>query len=62
MVGVAWTSVRDRSYEIDYSDNNWKTFITSETLLGGGGPMVWIDPSDGTLIHKRQYRVQIVAQ
>ncbi len=62
VVGVAWTSVRDRSYEIDYSDNNWKTFITSETLLGGGGPMVWIDPSDGTLIHKRQYRVQIVAQ
>ena len=62
VVGVAWTSVRDRSYEIDYSDNNWKTFITSETLLGGGGPMVWIDPSDGTLIHKRQYRVQVVAQ
>ena len=62
VVGVAWASVRDRSYEIDYSDNNWKTFITSETLLGGGGPMVWIDPSDGTLIHKRQYRVQVVAQ
>ena len=60
--GVSWTSVRDRSYEIDYSDNNWKTFITSETLLGGGGPMVWIDPSDGNLIHQRQYRVQIVTQ
>ena len=62
VVGVSWKSVRDRSYEIDYSDNNWKTFVTSETLLGGGGPMVWIDPSDGTLIHKRQYRVQIVTQ
>ena len=32
VVGVAWTSVRDRSYEIDYSDNNWKTFI----ILNGG--------------------------
>jgi len=62
VVGVSWKSVRDRSYEIDYSDNNWKTFVTSETLLGGGGPMVWIDPSDGNLIHKRQYRVQIVTQ
>ena len=62
VVGVSWKSVRDRSYEIDYSDNNWKTFITSETLLGGGGPMVWIDPSDGNLIHKRQYRIQVVTQ
>ena len=62
VVGVSWKSVRDRAYEIDYSDNNWKTFVTSETLLGGGGPMVWIDPSDGNLIHKRQYRIQVVTQ
>jgi len=62
VVGVSWPSVSDRSYEIEYSDNNWKTFETSETLLGSGGQMVWVDPSAGNVIHKRQYRVQAINQ
>lgn len=62
VVGVSWISVSGRSYEIEFSDNNWSTFVTSETLSGSGGQMVWIDPNDGNLIHKRQYRVQVVTQ
>ncbi len=62
VLGVSWTSVSDRSYEIEYSDDNWKTFVTSETLLGSGGQMVWVDPSAGNVIHKRQYRVQAINQ
>jgi chitodextrinase len=62
VVGVAWIGVSNRSYEIEYSDDNWKTFITSEVLVGRSEQMVWIDPSESNVIHKRQYRIQVVQQ
>jgi len=62
VIGVAWIGVSNRSYEIEYSDDNWKTFITSELLVGRGEQMVWIDPTEGNILHKRQYRVQVLQQ
>ena len=62
VIGVSWIGVSNRSYEIEYSDDNWKTFITSDALIGSGEEMVWIDPSESNVIHKRQYRIQVVQQ
>ena len=62
VVGVAWFGVNNRSYEIEYSDDNWKTYVTSEVLFGRGEQIVWVDPSNSNLLHKRQYRVLVTQE
>jgi hypothetical protein len=59
-VGVSWNSVSGRIYQIEYSDDNWKTFMSSEPLVATGEQMNWIDQSAGNIMHKRQYRILIL--
>jgi chitodextrinase len=62
VIGVSWFGKSNRTYEIEYSDDNWKTFVTSDPLIGRGEEMVWVDPTEGNLLHKRQYRILVLQQ
>lgn len=61
VMGVAWKSRQDRSYQIEYSDDNWRTLLKSEILQGEGGTMLWVDPSAKDVRHNRQYRINVVS-
>ncbi len=57
VIGVAWKSVEDRSYAVEYSDDDWKTFETSEVIEGTGEELVWLDADSRDVVGNRQYRV-----
>jgi hypothetical protein len=59
-LGVTWKSQQDRSYRIEYTDDNWSSSASSETLSGNGDTLVWIDPTTGDVQHNRQYRIVVV--
>lgn len=60
VLGVTWKSRQDRSYRIEYSDDNWRSSEVSEVLVGNGGQMVWVDSSARDVRHNRQYRITVV--
>ncbi|MGZ0706949.1 hypothetical protein ACWPKO_01260 [Coraliomargarita sp. W4R53] len=60
VLGVTWKSQLDRSYRIEYTDNNWASFSLSDLLDGNGETIVWVDPTANDVLHNRQYRIVIV--
>jgi hypothetical protein len=59
-LGVTWKSQLDRSYRIEYSDDNWVSSALSESLVGDGSMLVWVDPAARDVQHNRQYRILVV--
>ncbi len=60
VLGVTWKSRQDRSYRIEYTDDNWSSSASSEVLVGNGDTIIWVDPAARDVSHNRQYRIVVV--
>ncbi|WP_269523439.1 hypothetical protein [Coraliomargarita parva] len=59
VIGVSWSSQSGKNYEIEYSDDGWVTYASSETLAGTGEDMVWLDSDSRDVVRNRQYRIVV---